>query len=365
MPSEPPPRPARGAFAVIDRLSSYCWRLIVIGVVVLAILWLVRQARVVFFPVVVALFLSRILSPVVALLRRHRWKPGLAAATALVAFIVAFVGFSAIVVGAFADEVDSVRPTLTQAVDDVEEWLVSDSPIRVSREAIDRLREQAADEFDRLAQSSDGTLTDHATLVAELLTGTVLAIILTFFMLRDGAQFVDWMCRLARQNEAAVRRSLEAAWTTLGGYLRGAAILGVVESAAIGITLLACGGGLVAPVMAITFLAAFVPLAGAVVAGVIAVLVALVTAGTGAAVIVAVVALVVQQLDNDVLAPVVYGRVLRLHPVIVLLSVVAGGALFGLAGSALAVPVVAVAISSTKEYAGTARPTRAMRRVPT
>jgi predicted PurR-regulated permease PerM len=348
---------------VIDRVSSYCWRLIVIGIVALAVLWLLRQARVVFFPVVIALFLSRILSPVVAILRRHRWRPGLAAAAALVVFFTALGAFSAIVVGTFADEVDSVRPTLTQAIDDVEDWLVADSPIRVSREAIDQLRERAADEFDRLARSSDGSLTDHATLVAELVTGTILAVILTFFMLRDGARFVDWLCGLARHNQAAVRRSLEAAWATLGGFLRGAAILGVVESIAIGVTLLACGAGLVAPVMAITFVAAFVPLAGAVVAGVIAVLVALVTAGTGAAIIVAVVALIVQQLDNDLLAPVVYGRVLRLHPVIVLLSVVAGGALFGLGGSALAVPVVAVAISSAKEYASTSRGTPPTRSV--
>jgi predicted PurR-regulated permease PerM len=295
----------------------------------------------------------------VALLRRNRWRAGLAAATALVTFFAACIAFTAVVVGSFADEADSIRPTLTQAVDDVEEWLVTDSPVRVSRDAIDRLRERSADEFDRLTRASDGTLTDHATLVAELLTGTLLAVILTFFMLRDGPRFTEWLTRLPRDDRVAFRRSLDAAWATLGGYLRGAAILGVVESIVIGVTLLACGGSLVAPVMAITFVGAFIPLAGAVVAGLIAVLVALVTAGTGAAIIVAIVALVVQQLDNDVLAPLVYGRVLSLHPVIVLLSVVAGGALFGITGSVLAVPVVAVAISAAREYANASSASRA------
>ena len=61
-------------------------------------------------------------------------------------------------------------------------------------------------------------------------------------------------------------------------------------------------------------------------------------------------ALVVQQLDNDVLAPIIYGRSLSLHPVVVLLSIVAGGALFGIAGTVLAVPLVAVTINATKEY---------------
>ena len=92
-----------------------------------------------------------------------------------------------------------------------------------------------------------------------------------------------------------------------------------------------------------TFLAAFVPFIGATVAGILAVLVALGTAGPVEALIIAVVAFVIQQIDNELLAPVVYGRSLELHPVLILLGVVAGGALFGVPGSVLAVPVVALA----------------------
>jgi predicted PurR-regulated permease PerM len=88
---------------------------------------------------------------------------------------------------------------------------------------------------------------------------------------------------------------------------------------------------------------------GALAAGIVAVLVALVTAGGVPALIVGAVALVVQQLDNDVLAPVIYGRALQLHPVVVLLSVAGGGALFGIAGTLLAVPAVAVAVNAGKE----------------
>jgi predicted PurR-regulated permease PerM len=111
--------------------------------------------------------------------------------------------------------------------------------------------------------------------------------------------------------------------------------------------------------MVITVLGAFIPLVGAIGAGVIAVLVALVTGGTTAAVIVAVVAFVVQQLDNDLLAPVIYGRALNLHPVAVLLSVVAGGALLGLTGTILAVPVVAVAVNAAKAYRSAETPVAA------
>jgi predicted PurR-regulated permease PerM len=116
--------------------------------------------------------------------------------------------------------------------------------------------------------------------------------------------------------------------------------------------------------MVLTFIAAFVPIVGAVVAGVTAVLVALVTGGVVSAAIVGVVALVVQQLDNDVLAPWVYGRSLALHPVVILVSVVGGGALFGIAGTLLAVPVVAVTVSVVKELAYVGRRDRTFADTP-
>ena len=104
--------------------------------------------------------------------------------------------------------------------------------------------------------------------------------------------------------------------------------------------------------MIVTFLAAFVPILGAIVAGVIAVLVALVTGGPTTALIVAIVAIAVQQLDNDLLAPWIYGRAFSLHPMVILVSVVAGGALFGIAGTLLAVPSVAVAVAVARALRG-------------
>ena len=117
----------------------------------------------------------------------------------------------------------------------------------------------------------------------------------------------------------------------------------------IGVTSLLVGANLVVPVMVVTFLAAFVPIVGAVAAGVVAVLVALVTAGPVPALIVAAVAIVVQQLDNDLLAPVIYGRTLRLHPLVILLGIAAGGSLFGLVGTVFAVPVLAVVLNAAGE----------------
>ena len=65
--------------------------------------------------------------------------------------------------------------------------------------------------------------------------------------------------------------------------------------------------------------------------------------------IVLAVAIVVQQLDNDLLAPVIYGRMLQVHPAMILVGVVAGGALFGILGTLFAVPVLVTALGVADE----------------
>ena len=110
----------------------------------------------------------------------------------------------------------------------------------------------------------------------------------------------------------------------------------------LGLTVWLVGAGLAVPVAVLTFVGAFFPIVGAVAAGIVAALVALVSGGPTDALIVGGVALVVQQFDNDLLAPLIYGRAIKLHPTVVLLSLAAGGTLAGIMGAFLAVPVAAV-----------------------
>jgi predicted PurR-regulated permease PerM len=339
----------------VERLAAYSWRLLVIAAAAIGVLWLARELAPVLIPATVALFLTRLLTPITDRLRQ-RLRPGLAAGVAMLVLLGAIAGISIVIVRPIAREAATLPETITEALDDIERWLVEDSPFDVSQEGIDRFRARTADRLRELLLTSEGRVIDGATLAAEIVAGLFLSILLTFFMLRDGPRFATWLrSRLRPDQRDRAQRAAQRGWSTLGGYLRGAAMLGVIESIAIGLALLVSGASLVVPVMVLTFVAAFVPIVGAVLAGVMAVLVALVTGGVVSAAIVGVVAIAVQQLDNDVLAPWVYGRSLALHPVVILVSVVGGGALFGIAGTLLAVPVVAVAISVVKELGS--RPT--------
>jgi putative heme transporter len=323
---------------------------LVIAAALGAVLWAAGRLWVVFVPLLVAVFLTRILASPAGWLGDHGWRPGLAAAVTLVSFLLVLAATATVIGAAVADEFSALGPTLSDALDDVERWLVEDSPFDVSRAEVERFRREAGQRLGDAVRGSGGALVSGAAVVAEVVLGLVVGLIVTFFALKDGGRFVAWVQRLvpAERRQLASRLGLRS-WRTLGGYLRGAALLGLVEGTAIAIALKVVGAKLALPMAVVTFIAAFVPVVGAIVAGVLATLVTLATAGGAEAAIVAIVALVVQQLDNDVLAPVVYGRALELHPVVVLLGILAGGAAFGLPGSFLAVPVVAVMVNAIAE----------------
>jgi predicted PurR-regulated permease PerM len=335
---------------VVATLGAYSWRLIAIGIVGWALLELITVLWVLLLAGAVAVLLSRALDPVANVFRRLRWPNALVALTTLLGFLAVMAGIVALLVPSIVDEFSDLGPTLEDAVDDLEDWLVDDSPFDVQRGDIEDFREEAKDWIGDNAQSQTGTVVSGTVMAVEVLTGLFLALITTFFILKDGHRFSRWMLGFVPDHRQSLAVKLAArSWQTLGGYLRGSATLGVIEGIIIATTVWLVGGKLVIPIAVITFFAAFIPFAGAVLAGAVAVLVTLVTAGTGQALIVLIVAVIVQQLDNDLLAPVVFGKNLELHALVVLGAIVAGSTLFGPFGAVLAVPVTAVVINVMAE----------------
>jgi putative heme transporter len=346
-----PPAPRHQVHPWVATAGAYAWRLIAIGIVGWAVLELLEALWVLVLAASVAVLLGRALDPVANVLRRAGLRPALVAAVTLLGFLAVLAGVVALLVPAIVDEFSDLGPTLEDAVDDLEDWLVEDSPFDVSRQDIEDFRDEAGDRVSNALESQGGAVVSGTLVVFEVVTGLVLALITTFFVLKDGDRFGRWVLSFAPDDhQPLVRRLAARSWRTLGGYLKGSATLGVIEGTIIGVTVWLVGGALAVPVAVITFFAAFIPFAGAVLAGAVAVLVTLVTAGFGNALIVLIVAVAVQQFDNDLLAPIVFGRNLQLHPLIVLGAIVAGSTLFGPFGAVLAVPVTAVVINVVAEW---------------
>ncbi|MDQ2678690.1 MAG: AI-2E family transporter [Actinomycetota bacterium] len=334
----------------VVRLADYSWRFLVIGAALAVLLWGIGQLSVVALPIAIALLLTRALQPVAAWLHARGLPAALAALAVVLGFLLIVAGATWFIVPSVAGQFDDVRETVTQGIDDLQDWLVEDAPFDLTQDDIDDAREWLVDRGGDLLRSSSSALTSGAFLLASIAAGAVLSLLLSFFMLKDGTKALSWGRSLLPAGRRGVAdRLCRRIWQTLGGYLLGSTALGTVEAIAIGVTVWAVGGTLVAPIMILTFAAAFVPLVGAIAAGAVAVLVTLVTAGPTQALIVLIVAFVVQQFDGDLLAPLVYGRALEIHPAVILVVIAAGGSLFGFVGVLLAVPVTAVVINCAAE----------------
>jgi predicted PurR-regulated permease PerM len=183
-----------------------------------------------------------------------------------------------------------------------------------------------------------------AVLLGEVLTGLIVAVLLCFFLLKDGEQMWAWVLRLVRERSRPDAEEVGTrVYTALAGYVRGIAMVGLVDAILIAIGLLIIGVPLVVPLAVVTFFAAFVPLIGAFVAGLLAVLVALVSGGLVDALLVLGVIVIVQQVEGHLLYPLLMSRAVHLHPAVIVVALAAGGILAGIVGVFLAVPVAGVA----------------------
>jgi AI-2E family transporter len=140
-------------------------------------------------------------------------------------------------------------------------------------------------------------------------------------------------------------------WRRLGGFIRSQAIIGAADAALIGVGLALFGVPLALPLAVLTFFGAFIPIVGSLVAGVLSVLIALVVKGPTVALFVLILILVVQQVEGNLLQPIVQGKGLGLHAAVVILAVTAGSSLAGIAGAFLSVPIAAV-VAEIVRYLG-------------
>jgi predicted PurR-regulated permease PerM len=176
-----------------------------------------------------------------------------------------------------------------------------------------------------------------------LVTGLVLAIFLLYFVLRDGAEFWQWILRrVPEESRPAADRAGRRAWAVLGGFVRGTLMIAAIDAVLIGIGLWLLGVPLAFALAVVVFLGAFVPFVGAFVSGLLAVLVALADEGWEIALVTLGLVVAVQFVEGNFLQPIIQSRTVDLHPAVILLAVAAGASLFGILGAYLAVPVTAV-----------------------
>lgn len=331
--------------------AAWSWRLLLVTLAFAVLVRVALRLSLVTVPLVVAVFLSTLAAPLAGRLMRRRWPPAVAA------FVVVFGGFALAVAGivalvpTLADQGGRLVPTVAVALDDLLRWFET-GPLGFDQRELQELGQQLVTQFEErsgpLAMSAIGAL---ATVI-ELVTATVLALILLFFLVKDGDRIYAWLvARAPAAHRDLLRGLVVRAREAVGAYIRGTALVALIDALGIGIGLAIVGVPLVLPLAVLVFVGAFVPIVGAFVSGLVAVLVALADGGPTTALIVLAIVVVVQQVESDILQPLIMRRLVAvpLHPIVVLAVLVAGTVLVGVVGAFLAVPLAAAASAVTNE----------------
>ena len=327
--------------AGLERATQWSWRLLLIAAAIAVGLFLVAQLSFLVIPLFVAVLLAALAAPVSIALRKLRFPRWLATITTLVVFVVVVGGLVYLVINEVVRGWESLQARTILAYDDFVQYLL-DSPLQVTESQLNEWVTALATEFN--IDSSwilSGALSVTSS-VGSWLVGAGIAIFALIFFIHDGARIweyvVSWFPALARP---AILGASRSGWSTLIEFVKVQIFVAFVDALGIGLGALFLGLPLVVPIAVAVFLGAFIPIVGGTVAAALAILVALVYEGPVTALIMLIIVLAVQQLEGQILQPLIMGPALRIHPLAVVLSIAAGGYLAGIAGVLFAVPVVA------------------------
>jgi predicted PurR-regulated permease PerM len=322
--------------------AAWSGRLLVVAAAVYVTVLLLARVRLLTLAMAAALLLAALLYPIHRVLHRARLPTALAALGTILVLLGTLSMAGVFVWNRASSQFDSLRSTVVAGLDRVRDWLVS-GPLGLRTEQIDQLRTELTRLITDNRTGQAGELVGGAQAVLRAATGVVLTLFVLFFLLKDGDRLWGWLVRLFTP---ALRETVDEAgrrgWAALTSYVRGTVVVAFTDAVLIGIALLVIGVPLVLPLTLLTFLGAFVPLVGATLAGAAAVLVALVTLGPVPALVVLAAVVLAQQIEGNILQPLVLNRALRIHPLPLAAAVTAGALFAGIAGAVIAVPLLAV-----------------------
>jgi predicted PurR-regulated permease PerM len=322
--------------------AAWSWRLIVVGVVGYVLLQFIGIISIVVIPLAIAMLLSALLAPAVDWLLRARLPRSLATFLVLVGGVAAVAGTLTLVVNEFVQGVPKLTENASEGVRQIQEWART-GPLHLSDAQVDDAIQAVQNWVNGNTSSLTATGVATAATIAEVLTGAVLVLFASFFYLRDGRKIWRFLVRLFPVN---ARRQLadagDASWATLGSYVRATILVAFIDAVGIGLFLVIFNVPFPFPLAALVFLGAFIPIVGASISGAVAVLVALVDRGWIIALVILGAVILVQQIEGHVLQPLIMGRAVAIHPLVVIVGIASGVVLAGIVGALVAVPLIAV-----------------------
>ncbi|WP_433222237.1 AI-2E family transporter [Dactylosporangium sp. CS-047395] len=281
-------------------------------------------------PLLLMVVIAVTVQPLVARLRRLGLRPGPASLLGALAVPLGLAAVAALLVWVVLLQASEWRPALLAAGHKLHSALGAD-PVRTVLQS----------EAWRTALLGAGSAVSQGVIVAaEAAIGLLVGTYLLYYLLRDGPRVVA-----AIEPHLPEYLDFTRAAVQLRRYMVGTAVVAAMDAAVITFGAAVLGVPFLLTIAIVTFVAAFVPYLGAWVSAIFAVLLALGAGGVTTAVWMVVIVLITQNVLEGILRPLVFGRALNLHPVVVLAVTVLGAAVGGLCGVFLAPPLAAIARS--------------------
>ena len=322
--------------------TEWSWRLLVIGAAVLALLFLLAQLDFIVIPLLVANLLAALASPLNLLLLRLKFPKWLATTSTLLIFVSVISALVWLVINEVIRGWEKVLGRLEYVYDELAGYVLS-LPFDISEPQLREWFDELANQLElNSAWLLNGALSFSSS-VGAWLVGVGISLFALVFFVHEGQKIWTFVARLfPGQARGAILGAGLAGWSTLLTFVRVQVLVAGINAFGIGLGAFFLELPLVLPIAVAVFLGSFVPFIGAAVTGGFAVLVALVFEGPVVALIMLIIVIVVQQLEGQVIQPLIMGKAVKLHPLAVVIAVAIGGFFAGIPGVLFAVPVVAL-----------------------
>jgi predicted PurR-regulated permease PerM len=301
------------------------------------VLWYVRA---VVLLVSIAVFLAVALGPAVDFFSRRRVPRGLAILVVYLLMFAGIFGVGLLVVPPIVSEVQQLSRDLPGYIQDLRD----NETVRRYDERYgitDRLTQQVETLPSRLDDAA-GALRSVTVGVFGAAVQLVTVLTIVFFLLLDGGRLTDFLFRsLGPEREARYREVAEDIYRATAGYVAGSLIISLIAGTTTYVTLALLGVPFAVPLAVLMSFLDLIPLVGATIAGVVVLLVTLFTDFPTATIVWLIVLLGYQQVENNVLQPIVYRRTVDVPPLLVIVAVLIGASLLGVLGALVAIPVAA------------------------
>lgn len=317
----------------------------------LYVLYIVRSVVILVF---VAGFLAVALGPAVDLLQRFM-RRGVAILVVYLAIGAAIFGVGLLVVPPVADQVNGLSKDIPGWVSDLRKsktFRKYDDKYNISK----KLNQQAAKLPSKLG-SAASTLQSVTVGVFGALVKLVTVLTMTFFLLLDGGRLVGWLLRIrGPTQEERLQRVFGDIYRSTAGYVAGNLLISLVAGLTTYVTLTILNVPFAAPLAVLMAFLDLIPLVGATIGGLVIGIVTAFNDFPTSTLVWVVVLLVYQQVENNLLQPVVYRRTVDVSPLLTIISILIGSTLLGVLGALVAIPVAAGLQIAIRELWATREP---------